>query len=390
MKRTIVIFGTVLILLSGVLYFAPRPQQADTVALLLDASGSVGLDYANRYVPVASKLIGSLSPGTRLNVVRFGGRREVVYDGNLQPDIAVRLQQYLLSTGLFPPTVRGSPITVEAANQLTWLQQQSGRRKVLVMFTDGIEQDTRTVQLPANKLLNTTVICCSKTSSPKVAEYARLAGARVIVAQTPQAVHKALATEVLGQTPLTRLSPWLSMFCLLAGLTCLAVGFYHSRSRHAESAQAEEFTPISSPATAQPRLELPTKRVEVMVQLVGHPQIRCQRVLRCNGIDRLIIARSDMPDADLRLPPELLGNAADVGVMLQIQEGQGGLLMFHIKNFGKVPIVANKPVMPNAEVVIPSTGELRLMLGPRASLQISAKPIYEEVLVNDALHEMHY
>lgn len=376
------LLGTIITAAGGLLMYASRPRVADVVVVAIDASGSVGLDYSNRYIPEVSRLIDRLPENTLSRITRFGGQRELLFEGKLKPVVGAQLRNYLLSTSLFPLWVKGSPLSSEFTDQLTWLKQQRGRRKVLVLFTDGIEQGENRPQLSHGAPDTTILICYSRVPHPKVAELARLAGARVVVAQAPQAVQQAIEAEVFGRTMLTRVAPWLSALLAALGLAVITLAIVGWVRQRQVTPQPESLSLPGAHPLPQP-LQLPTKRVEVIAQLVGYPAVSCRRMLRCNGIDQLIIARADMPGADLRLPPSLLGNLADVGLAIRISEGSLGMLRFHATNFGQVPIVVNGKVLhPGQGEHIPSQAELTLRLSPRHQIQLTARPIYEEALEN--------
>lgn len=398
--KTLALGALVALIAAAAMYQWSRPQMPTAVAISIDASGSTGDDYTARYVPTAAWVIGQLPSNCRICVTRFGGVRQVVMAGALTPESAQQLRSFLMSTTPFPPDIKGSPISTEAALQLEWLAQQGGRG-VLILFTDGEEQHVReALSRPSSQLGDTTVIICyPRMPNPRVAESVRQMGAQVIIARTPDQVHRVIQSAVLGNDFWRRLAFYSSFAALLFGLASLGGAFLSWRRSKQESplpAELAEPRPVPLKESGDDILKLPTKRVILKAELEGHPLLSAQRVLQCNDLDRFIVACSRRVttlsgrtvEADLHIPPKLLGpSAADLGITIQLQPSVSGWFRLRITNFGHAPILTNgRVISPNDSLLIPTQGELVIDISRNRRILISIAPQYDEEEVYHATH----
>jgi len=329
------VVGMVLMAVAAVLLLLTRPTPADAVAVLIDASHSVGADYRNKYLPTITSLLPGLI-GKRLLIVRFGGIWEEIFRGCLQEEDVRALQKWLLGTELFPSHIIGSPISSATLAGVQWLVQQEGKRKVLLLFTDGMEQEGRVIQtqrVPRIEGNLIVVFCFPRTPNPISAEMARLTGASVRVAADQSTVQRYIEQLVLGIHPHHAVSKAVALSFALVGLAFIVLTLaplLRKKQPVQEGATQEEAPPT-----------LPSLDAEVVAQVIGQPHLRARRRLRRG--DRFIIARQGVPDADLVLPLTLLGRFADFGIACLLEDG----LTLRVHNFGRVPcIVGSLPLRP--------------------------------------------
>jgi len=310
--------------------------------------------------------------GKPVRVVRFGGKRESVCQGRLSAEDADGLREYLLSTVPFPPEVTGTPITVEAMEQVRWLRDQQGARKALIMATDGVEQDPTPARLRVQKGFAagiTAVIAFPRLAHPKVAEVLRFAGAEVVIAQTPEQVQRALRRIVWGATPSQQPLRYLGLLLLALGLAVLPLSVRLQRPEPMEPVE-----PLEPVEPTEEGIDLPPAEVWVDAQIVGHPHLRARKRLRC-GAGRLVIARQGV-NADLALPYSLLGPLTEAAVAVYPE----AMHCFRVRNFGRVPIVVNnQQAVPAGQAAeVHSLNGLELAFTPKLRVTVKTRTTERE------------
>jgi hypothetical protein len=335
----VLIAGLVLVVAAIWLMLLAKPKPADAVAIFLDASHSVGVDYRNRYIPVVTLLLPHLVD-KNLRIVRFGGVWHEIFQGRPRQEDVNALREFLLKTDVFPAHVVGSPISSATLEGISWLSQQRGRRRVLLVFTDGVEQEDQTAQsqrVPRIGENLTVIFCFTRMSNPVSAEVAKLTGASVKIATDESTVQRYINQLVFDVHPHHMVGRAVAVCLAAVGLVlvCLALIPLLREKRPAQD------TDETGAAQEEVLPTLPALDVEVTAQVVGQPHLRARRLLRRG--DRFIIARQGVPDADLVLPLTLLGRFADFGIICQLEDG----LTLRVHNFGRVPcIIGSLPLHP--------------------------------------------
>jgi hypothetical protein len=334
----VLIAGLVLVVAAIWLMLLAKPKPADAVAIFLDASHSVGVDYRNRYIPVVTLLLPHLVD-KNLRIVRFGGVWHEIFQGRPRQEDVNALREFLLKTDVFPAHVVGSPISSATLEGISWLSQQRGRRRVLLVFTDGVEQEDQTAQsqrVPRIGKNLSVIFCFTRMSNPVSAEVAKLTGASVKIATDESTVQRYINQLVFDVHPHHMVGRAVAVCLAVVGLVfvCLALIPLLREKRPAQDTD-------ETGATQEVLPTLPALDVEVTAQVVGQPHLRARRLLRRG--DHFIIARQGVPDADLVLPLTLLGRFADFGIICQPEDG----LTLRVHNFGRVPcIVGSLPLRP--------------------------------------------
>jgi hypothetical protein len=357
-RRTILAMAMLACGLFGLVLAAPRGP--DVVAIAVDASGSVGDAYRNLLAPVVARALTALE-GKDVCLTRFGAEQEVLHQGPLSAATAAELQRFLLESDTFPPELEGSPIVIEAARALTWLNQQKGSHKCLIMLTDGVDQPLLPGAVDAPKVNDVRALVVStEMRLPRVGEVLRAAGADVRVVNDAVHAEPAVHALVTGVTPVVRAAQWLASLALLAGIV-LTIGAI----RRVESPARETSRPTPlQPLPDVPILSPPTVRLEA--EIVGHPHLRATRRLQC-GSGRLVVAREGASRADLHVPWQLLPHhATEVAVSLDPL----ALDQVRVTNGGIVPIVAGEVGLYEGQQAIISPSEA-VRLGPRLTLALS-------------------
>jgi hypothetical protein len=366
---SVLIAGLVLVVAAIWLMLLAKPKPADAVAIFLDASHSVGSDYRNRYVPVVTSMLPQLVD-KHLRIVRFGGIWEEIFQGSPRQEDVNALREWLLRTDIFPPHITGSPISSAVLEGMRWLGQQKGKRRVLLVFTDGEEQErqiTQSRRIPQIGENLTVIFCFPRTPNPVSAEVARLTGAHVVVARAPGEVKQVIQNFVLG----TASFAWKVIAAILfaAGLVVSLFALTVERPPVSESEEKQG---------TSDELFLTPLEVELSARVVGQPSLVAFRKLRPG--DRFVIAREGVL-ANLTLPLHLLGEFFDFGITIQAEGG----LRFCLQNFGKVPCIINDnvPLRPGESRQVEGRGfelevfpvDIRLIVEaqPVVSKQISAQ-----------------
>jgi hypothetical protein len=355
------IAGLVMMVIATWWMLLAKPKPADVVAIFLDASHSVGSDYRNRYIPVVTSMLVQLV-GKHLRIVRFGGVWEEIFRGSPRREDINALREFLLRTAVFPPHVVGSPISSATLEGIRWLSQQRGRRRVLLVFTDGEEQEeqTQSQRFPRISENLTVIFCFPRTPNPVSAEVARLTGAHVVVARAPEEVKQVIQNFVLG----TASFAWKVIAAILfaAGLVVSLFALTVERPPVSESEEKQG---------TSDELFLTPLEVELSARVVGQPSLVAFRKLRPG--DRFVIAREGVPSANLTLPLHLLGEFFDFGIIIQAEGG----LRFCLQNFGKVPCIINDnvPLRPGESRQVEGRG-FRLEVFPTdIRLIVEAQPV---------------
>ena len=363
-NRNALVLAAVLAAAAAGLFVAAVPRPPQVVDLGLDASDSVGADYTNVYLPAISKVLPVLV-GKQVRVRRFGAAAESLFEGKLTPKDATDLREFLLTTRRYPPTVTGSAISDQALQQVRWLREQRGGRKALVLFTDGMEQETGqpagTSGLKKGFATGVTaVIAFPRPADPHVAEVLRLGGAKVVVAQRPEQVQRVLDAVVLGVKPARVALVLLAYMLLASALLCALSSLGVVR---------QEVTEAPAPFVEEPVVLAPLT-VLCRAEVVGTESLWAQRRLEC-GSGRLAIARDGAMPADLSLPVSLLGPAPDVALWVTPLT----LNRFSVRNLGMLPLVANgrTPVRPGDPVEVAGIDGLDLALSPGLKVRVTAK-----------------
>jgi hypothetical protein len=366
----VLIAGLVMVAIATGWALLLRPTPADAVGVFLDASHSVGLEYRNRYIPVVTSMLVQLV-GKHLRIVRFGGVWQEIFQGSPRREDINALREFLLKTDIFPPHVVGSPISSATLEGIRWLSQQRGRRRVLLVFTDGEEQEeqiTQSQRVPRIGENLTVIFCFPRTPNPVSAEVARLTGAHVVVARAPEEVKQVIQNLVLG----TASFAWKVIAAILfaAGLVVSLFALTVERPPVSESEEKQG---------TSDELPLTPLEVELSARVIGQPSLVAFRKLRPG--DRFVIAREGVPFANLTLPLHLLGEFFDFGITIQAEGG----LRFCLQNFGKVPCIINDnvPLRPGESRQVEGRGfelevfpvDIRLIVEaqPVVSKQISAQ-----------------
>ena len=184
------------------------PPAAITTAK--DATASTGSDYANLYVTdVANVISASVGKETVLRIVRFGGMNiEVWHDARVTREAAEELLLKVLTSEAYPNDIKGSPITMVGVQEAIQLaQRQVAGKKVLLIYTDGLEDGQMLMQLPTNPDAAKGVlvlILYSREADTRVGKTLKALGADVKVIQEPAAVKRELTQLLTGMTPLKR------------------------------------------------------------------------------------------------------------------------------------------------------------------------------------------
>jgi len=335
----VLIAGLVMVAIATGWALLLRPTPADAVGVFLDASHSVGWEYRNRYIPVVTLMLPQLV-GKNLRIVRFGGVWHEIFQGSPRQGDVNTLREFLLKTDVFPPHVVGSPISSATLEGIRWLSQQRGRRRVLLVFTDGEEQEEQTAQSQRVSRIGqnlSVIFCFTRMSNPVSAEVAKLTGASVKIATDEGTVQRYINQLVFGVYPHHMVGKAVAVCLAVVGLVlvCLALIPLLREKRPAQDTDETGAAQEEAPPT------LPSLDAEVVAQVIGQPHLRARRLLRRG--DRFIIARQGVPDADLVLPLTLLGRFADFGIICQLEDG----LTLRVHNFGRVPcIVGSLPLHP--------------------------------------------
>jgi hypothetical protein len=365
----VLIAGLVMVVIATWWMLLAKPKPADVVAIFLDASHSVGSDYRNCYIPVVTSMLVQLV-GKHLRIVRFGGVWEEILKGSPRQQDINALREFLLKTDVFPPHITGSPISSAVLEGIRWLGQQKGKRRLLLVFTDGEEQERQILsqRVPRVGENLTVIFCFPRTPNPVSAEVARLTGAHVVVARAPGEVKQVIQNLVLG----TASFAWKVIAAILfaAGLVVSLFALTVERPPVSESEEKQG---------TSDELFLTPLEVEMSARVVGQPSLVAFRKLRPG--DRFVIAREGVPFANLTLPLHLLGEFFDFGITIQAEGG----LRFCLQNFGKVPCIINDnvPLRPGESRQVEGRGfelevfpvDIRLIVEaqPVVSKQISAQ-----------------
>jgi hypothetical protein len=363
----------VMMLVGAVIAYHFRPTPPGAVAIEVDATASNGDALANMYTTLICRNLPAMT-GKDVRVVFFAGpyRQQFYPVGRsytLRAEEVPALRDRLLGSTVYPSSVHGSPITASAIEALRWLQARPGGSgsKVLIMCTDGIEQDWR-VFTPAHigRLGRgvSVVILCPSNRHPRIAEVLRASGAKVEVATSVEAADQAIAQILSGATALNRGLHWsgiiLAVLSLLLGSS--AVWQLARRPPIVEEA------PLV-PTAAAPVSPLPPP-IEVMLdaELQGFERpLRCCRRVRCNT-DAITIAppvNGRSPDLTLPVTHETWAICLEVAAV--------NPEALRVRNRGQVPVVVVDEVLqPHQEKIVRLRGDAvaEILLSSRLSLQV--------------------
>lgn len=358
---TIVVATTALIVTT----ITARP--VETRIIDIDGSASVGADFLNKYIPTACSVVRN-SVGKRIVVVLFGGRTETIFDAVLTPDTAATLQSELLARTAWSKEVKGSPITERGVSDAIYLHSL-GKHGLLVLVSDGNEEpfDQR-FHVQPDCARGVSAILYGMEASAPVVQALRLAGVDVTVAQSPQSVNAALNSAVAGLPPFARTARNLSIPLLLLGLISLPTAFFSRRVTAPEIVSVPE--PTLGPTEPEGYEVLKPLVLRLTATLEGDHPITVHRRLRCNGSERLLIARTGATSADLTVPLHMLPvESVDAAVEIRPID----LARVRVINIGKVPVVAGAHrIMPGEQDTARASDGL--FVGPFAKVSLVISP----------------
>jgi hypothetical protein len=363
----------VMMLVGAVIAYHFRPTPPGAVAIEVDATASNGDALANMYTPLICRNLPAMT-GKDVQVVFFAGpyRQQFYPVGRsytLRAEEVPALRDRLLGSTLYPSSVRGSPITASAIEALRWLQARPGGSgsKVLIMCTDGIEQDWR-VFTPAHigRLGRgvSVVILCPGNRHPRIAEVLRASGAKVEVATSVEAADQAIAQILSGTSALNRGLHWLGIVLAVLSLLLGSLAVWQLARRPPIVEEAPLVPTAAAPVSPLP----PPIEVILDAELQGFTRpLCCRRRVRC-GTDAITIA----PAANGRTPDLSLPLNRDTwAICLEIAAISPEAL--RVSNRGQVPVVVVDEVLkPHQEKIVRLRGDAvaEILLSSGLSLQV--------------------
>jgi hypothetical protein len=372
----LMVASLVMMLVGAVIAYHFRPTPPGAVAIEVDATASNGDALANMYTPLICRNLPAMT-GKDVQVVFFAGpyRQQFYPVGRsytLRAEEVPALRDRLLGSTVYPSSVRGSPITASAIEALRWLQARPGGSgsKVLIMCTDGIEQDWR-VFTPAHigRLGRgvSVVILCPSNRHPRIAEVLRASGAKVEVATSVEAADQAIAQILSGTSALNRGLHWsgivLAVLSLLLGSS--AVWQLARRPQKEFTEQRVPEATRQTPAPSSP--ELPDVILEAELQGNSVTSARCRRRLRCGGMETVWVAPASggrSPDVALPVSHETWG----IDLRLGVEDPEHMVLT----NRGRTPVVVGQQIINPDQVVRVRApyGACRILLSPKLWMQV--------------------
>jgi len=359
--------------LGAALVLASRPTPPGAVAIEVDATASNGDALANMYTILICRNLPAMT-GKDVRVVFFAGpyRQQFYPVGRsytLRAEEVPALRDRLLGSTLYPSSVRGSPITASAIEALRWLQARPGGSgsKVLIMCTDGIEQDWR-VFTPAHigRLGRgvSVVILCPRNRHPRIAEVLRASGAKVEVATSVEAADQAIAQILSGTSALNRGLHWLGIVLAVLSLLLGSLAVWQLARRPPIVEEAPLVPTAAAPVSPLP----PPIEVILDAELQGFTRpLRCRRRVRCST-DAITIApavNGRSPDLTLPVTHETWAICLEVAAV--------NPEALRVRNRGQVPVVVVDEVLkPHQEKIVRLRGDAvaEILLSSGLSLQV--------------------
>lgn len=353
-KRGLIVGALVILLGCGGLVLT-NPQPAGESSLYIDASGSTGSDYVNKYIPSVSSAL-PLLVGKRVYLARVGGRNEVLFDNRITSEDVKDLQTMLVSSKPFPSDVKGSPITAQSLSSLNWFQ--GGGRRVVVIWTDGLEDDVKDQKVNLKKGSArgvTALILFPRVNNPLVAEAWRAAGAEVEVLHSSEEAEAVLSRCLTGTTSMLQAAHQACWWILIVGLITVLCSMITLEERKAK--------PVEELPEVQPEILRPS-RVVLTAQVNDDPRLKARKTMVC-GNGGMVVAREGSHGADLVVPVRMLGPAAEMALSIHPID----VRRVEVRNRGRVPIVAgSRSLSPEESAEVPGTSRLRL--APRVNLNL--------------------